>query len=224
MEGIVAFGARPAREVKTGGDCWVRTSKVAHRVRPDHDRSHPVHVTLRVRRDVPRLRKGRVYAALRCAFRGGRDRFGFRLIHYSVQADHLHLLCEAEDRRALSRGMQGLAIRMAKRINRTMARRGSVFADRYRARDLTTPTDTSQALRQVLLHPLRLGLRPYGPDPYSSGPSFDGWQHVVRDMHAFASFDPSTVVRPRSWLLVIGWRWADAMAHPPTAPPLRMAA
>lgn len=179
---------------------------VPHRARPAHARTHPVLVTLRVRHDVPRLRQGKAYAALRVAFRGGRDRFGFRLVHYAVLSNRINLICEADDRRALSRGMQGLNIRLAKRLNRAMGRRGTVFADRYHARDLRTPQETRRALRYVLLNHVRTGVPSDGPDAYSSGPTFDGWKWAVRDMRVLASADPNTVVRPRTWLLTVGWR------------------
>ena len=82
-----------------------------------------------------------MFRAVRRALTGARARFGFRLVHFSVQRDHLHLLAEASDRRALSRGMQGLSIRVAKAVNRRLGRRGAVFADRYHARALKTPRE-----------------------------------------------------------------------------------
>jgi len=89
---------------------------------------------------------------LRRALVAGRERFGFRLVHFSVQRDHLHLLAEAAHRRALSRGVQGLSIRIARAINRRLQRRGKVFADRYHARALKTPRAVRWALRYVLLN------------------------------------------------------------------------
>jgi hypothetical protein len=64
----------------------------------------------------------------------------------------LHLLVEASDRRALSRGMQGLSIRVARATNGELGRKGRVFADRYHARALTTPRAVRFALRYVLLN------------------------------------------------------------------------
>src|SRR5262249_55437011 len=183
-----------------------RDDNVPHRRRPDHAPNHPVHVTLRVRHDVPRLRHRKLYAALRAGFRGGRDRFGFRLIHYSVRSKHIQLICEAEDRRALTRGMQGLNIRLAKRLNRAMGRRGPVFADRYSARDVKTPRETRLALRRVLVYHARHRVSAAGPDGYSSGVAFDGWKYPVRDMRLLGSADATTVVPPRTWLLTVGWR------------------
>src|SRR5262245_20314979 len=88
-------------------------------------------VTLRVLRGVYNLRSQRCYGVIAQAFAAGRERFGFRLIDYSVQGNHIHLICEAEDEKALARGLQGLQIRIAKGLNKLMGRKGRVFEDRY---------------------------------------------------------------------------------------------
>ncbi|HEY2031032.1 MAG TPA: transposase [Myxococcales bacterium] len=67
------------------------------------------------------------------AFREAVDRNRMRIAHYSIQGNHLHLVVEADDGSALSRGMQGLAVRIARRLNAHLGRRGAVFADRYHA-------------------------------------------------------------------------------------------
>jgi hypothetical protein len=87
------------------------------------------------------------------------DRFGFRLVHFSVQSNHLHLVAEAGDRHALALGMQGLLIRVAKALNKLWARRGAVFFDRYHARILRTPREVRNAARTWLV---RLGWRRHG--------------------------------------------------------------
>ena len=94
-------------------------------------------------------------AVLLRAFEAGRDRFGFRLVHYSVQSNHLHLIAEAEDREALIRGLQGLGVRIAKRMNRALDRSGSVLVDRYHVRALETPNEVRMALRYVINNALR---------------------------------------------------------------------
>ena len=172
--------------------------------RPKLSRHHPVHVTLRVRDDAPRLRRGRAWAVLRAVFRRGKDRFGFRLVHFSIQSNHLHLLCEAQDSRALSRGMQGLAIRIARRMNRLGQRRGKLFADRYHARILQTPREVRRALVYVLQNAAHHDARVAGVlDVYSSGPYFQGW----RERLGLPILDdgPPPCVPPTSWLLEKGW-------------------
>jgi putative transposase len=125
---------------------------VSHLRRPPLSFRHPVHVTLRVARGIQNLRGSALFRTVRNALAKAKERFALRLIHFSVQRDHLHLIVEASDRRALSRGIQGLSIRVARALNHRLHRRGKVFADRYHARALKTPRETGSALRYVLLN------------------------------------------------------------------------
>src|SRR5262245_30344118 len=123
---------------------------VSHRPRADRKARHPAHVTLKLRQHLPRLRQKAEYAALRAAFVKGKNRFGFRLCHYAVLNDHLHLICEATDRVALRRGLQGLAVRIARALNKLWRRKGTVFADRYHDRVLTSPREVRNAVVYVM--------------------------------------------------------------------------
>ena len=113
-----------------------------HRARPYHDAHHPVHVTLRARRHLGSLRRRAVTSEILRAFRvAAADPVRtqtFRVVHFSVQPDHLHLIVEGTSKVALGRGLQGLVSRLARRINATLGRRGAVFADRYHGRALPT--------------------------------------------------------------------------------------
>jgi REP-associated tyrosine transposase len=122
---------------------------MSHLRRPVFGRRLPVHVTVRLRPHVYNLRSRRCYLALERAFLAGGSRFGLRLTGFSIQGNHIHMLVEAEDNHGLSRGIQGLSIRMAKGLNRVMQRRGSVFADRYHGHVLRTPTETARAINYV---------------------------------------------------------------------------
>lgn len=157
------------------------------------------------------LRKGKNYRVLKSALADGRERFGFRLNHYSVQSNHLHLLSEADDERALSRGIQGLAVRIAKRFNRVHGRRGKVFADRYHAHVLRSPREVRHALAYVLnnarKHEARR--RPAWLDPCSSALWFDGWRpdpFLEAVLIHVGERGPPPVAPPRSWLLKTGWK------------------
>ena len=172
---------------------------VSHRRRPILPTRLPVHVTLRVRAHVYNLRSRRCFQPIQDAFLCAHDRFGFRLTHFSVQGNHIHLIGEAEHWRALARGIQGLTIRIAKGLNRVMQRRGRVFADRYHAHVLRTPTEVRHALQYVLNNHAKHSAQ-YGEpvqagycDPYSSA--------------VFHSVDPPILSEPRTWLLSQrGWR------------------
>src|SRR5690348_974858 len=124
---------------------------VSHGVRPWLDgKSVPVHVTLRVVKAVKWLRGFKTYPAVRRALVASSARFGTGIVHFSVQADHIHLIVEARDRRCLSRAMKGFEVRVARRLNALAGRRGRVFADRYHAHQLETPTEARRALIYVL--------------------------------------------------------------------------
>jgi REP element-mobilizing transposase RayT len=116
-----------------------------HARRPVHEDRWPVHVTLRCAGGLPSLRSSRIFPPLRRAI-GAANRADFRVVHFSVQVDHVHLLLEADGRAALARGAQGLAIRCALAINRTARRRGKVWAGRYHAHPLRSPNEARRAL------------------------------------------------------------------------------
>ena len=169
---------------------------VSHGTRARLAARFPVPVTVRLNKGLPSLRRKNAYRVLERAFTAGGERFGFRLIHFSIQSNHLHLLAEAENRRALSRGMQGLSIRIARGLNRLWKRTGKVFANRYHDHILRTPTEVRNAIRYVLDNVQRHGIRFVGSlDPFSSAGG-----RTIR------------LLLPRTWLLGRGWRRARAPA------------
>src|SRR3979490_1101102 len=123
---------------------------VPHLRRPDFPSRVPVHVTQRLQPGVGYLRGHRSARLIEQALREVRERTGVRVIHYSIQGNHLHLIVEADTPAALSRGMQGLAIRLGRRLSALLARQGPVFADRYPSRPLKTPREVAFAVRYVL--------------------------------------------------------------------------
>ena len=202
-------GARAGAGRKKTGRC----SDSPHRARPVHAKRHPVHVVLRAGKDVPRLRKRYLYTAIHAALRAAGAKAAFRVVHISVQGNHLHFLVEADDRDALSRGMQGLAISLARRINRRCRRRGKVFSLRFHATPITSPQQTRNALSYVLNNWRRHGEAERHPlarstaiDPYSSGHAFTDWHEGA--VVAIVDYTPLPVARPRTWLLREGWRRA----------------
>src|SRR5205823_11809849 len=125
-------GARPGagrKRTKPGRPC------VPHRARPKHNHAYPVHVTLRARGGLPTLRHAGLFAEVREAIRKA-SREAFRVLEFSVQDNHAHFIVEANDKGTLSRGLRGLAVRLARAVNRAMGIRGAVWGDRYHARPL----------------------------------------------------------------------------------------
>ncbi|TMA74991.1 MAG: hypothetical protein E6J67_10335 [Deltaproteobacteria bacterium] len=168
--------------------------KVSHKARAQFDHAAVVLVTLHVATGVWNLRSKRCFGVIEQCFADARERFGLRIVEFSVLGNHLHLLVEADSSLALSRGMQGLAVRIAKALNHIMRRRGSVFEDHYHSRLLRSPTELVSAIAYVVGN----HEHHYGPsrgvDPYSS-----------------LACDPARVLaKPLTWLIRTGWRRARA--------------
>jgi REP element-mobilizing transposase RayT len=131
-------------------------------------RRTPAHVTMRIVGGRPSLRSNRSFRAVKEALRKGKVRFGLRVIHFSVQGNHLHLLVEAEDALALARGIKGLSVRIVRAFNKVHGLRGQVFSDRFHSRALKSPREVAYGMRYVLGNHLKHGLSSGGSDPYSS--------------------------------------------------------
>jgi REP element-mobilizing transposase RayT len=175
-----------------------------HGRRPVITTETPVHVTLRVRPEVWNLRSRRSFRVVARALEAAREWTSARVVHYSVQGNHLHLVAEASDRKVLARRIAGLEVRIARAMNKLMNRTGRVFADRYHARALSTPLEVRRVIEYVLKnHAHHVGRRAPAFDSYSSARWFDGWRSMPE---LAAATGTPLVLRPRSWLLRIGWR------------------
>src|ERR1051325_7684062 len=187
---------------------------VPHARRPPHHARHPVQVPLRVVDGLPSLRDPDVFVTI---LRGivAATRPTFRVVHFSVQSNHLHLLVEAEGTATLAKGMQGLGVRVAKAVNRRLVRRGRVFADRYHERPLRPPREARNGLVYGLQNHRKHGVGVLGIRPWSSGAWFDGWAESLRPVPGRAP-----VAQPQTWLLRAGWRRGrpiDVDEAPPVA-------
>lgn len=164
----------------------LKGTEVPHRPRPELSPRHPVHVTLGF---VPGLGYLRSYSRARAVeqvLREACERFGVRVVHYTIQGMHLHLILEAENASALSRGMQGLCIRLARRLNALARRDGRVLVDRYHAHVLKSRREVANAVRYVR----------------------ENFRHHAREHLPRTFVDPfaSTLAQPQTWLLTIGCR------------------
>lgn len=196
----------------------------SHAARPRHSRYVPVHATLRVGRGLPSLRRKRYLAELRRSLRALQSRAGFRVCHYSVQRDHLHLIVEADDGAALASGMKALGARVARAANRAFGRIGTVLAERCHLRALRTPAEVRAALAYVLLNARKhawqhIRCAPRAAlDIASSGLFFDGWSRPPEAFDDESGRRPKDVSRAESWLLRIGWRIHHSLIDPDEVP------
>jgi REP element-mobilizing transposase RayT len=144
---------------------------------------------MRIAPGVGSLRRRKLYKAMREATITAAMRERFRIVHLSLQRDHVHMLVEADHKTALARGMQGFQISAARNINTALGdgvrrRRGEVFADRYHVEVITSPTQAHHSIRYVLLNWRKHGEDRDGQastwliDPFSSGILFPDWAEL----------------------------------------------
>ncbi|MDB4947089.1 MAG: hypothetical protein JWP97_6623 [Labilithrix sp.] len=94
-----------------------------------------------------------------------------RIVEFSIQSNHLHLVVEADDERALSSAIRGFQTRVSRRLNHHVLRRrrGAVWGDRYHREDLTSRRQARNALVYVLQNGHHHGaVKPGIRDPLSS--------------------------------------------------------
>jgi REP element-mobilizing transposase RayT len=189
-----------------------KDSGVSHGSRPRLAASTPIHITLKWCAGLPTLRDAGPDAIIRASFRHTNEdnENGLRIVMYSIQGNHLHMICEADGAKSLGRAMQGLKVRIARRLNRLWERTGTVFADRYHRQDLTSPTQVHGCIRYVLQNRFRHRLtascsNPNHPDRYSSGRWFTGWSEPHLQVTPDDLLD-APVQEPGTWLLSKGWK------------------
>ena len=224
--GLPARGSWGGKRPGAGRKRASRRAPVPHRARPEHVDDHPVHITLRSR--FRPLRSQFVEPTIRLAIgrANERDPDNFRIISYSIQYDHLHMLAEARDKWALASGTKSVSVRIARMVNALVGRRGRFWADRWHGRELTSVRQVRTALVYVLANFRKHARRAFGPgiDPYSSGRWFDGWElgpgsrlqpgselHPGSELRsagkrAGVTLESVPVSRPRTWLARVGWR------------------
>jgi REP element-mobilizing transposase RayT len=204
-----------------------------HTKRPDIKRGSALHIVLRVNRAVGSLRKRHMYRALRAATIAAALRElhfakqgAFRIVHISIQRTHVHLIVEADNKEALSKGLQGFQISAAKHINREYSeqagldrrRRGNVFTDRYHLEHLTSPRQARNVLAYVLNNWRKHGedrarnrdaqAARWNVDPFSTGALFGGWKERTDAELMWRwpeTYQPLVVYVPQSWILRTGW-------------------
>src|SRR5262245_3784730 len=178
-----------------------------HRVRAPIVPRHPVHLVLKLAAPRP-LRFHSAHRQVRGVLRAlSAARTDFRIVAYCLLDDHLHFVVEGDTHAAFVSGTRSLSIRLARRLNPVLGRKGRLMAEIYYRRELRTPAEVRNALRYVLLnyigHVARHGQATTHPtiDPYSSARWFDGWTVAVS-----ADPEPRAVSPPATWLARVGWR------------------
>jgi len=196
---------------RSGAGRPARRKGIVHHVRRPRVRSGcPAHVTLRVREDVPSLRTRDFVQEFRRSLSDACERGAFRVVHYSLQRNHVHLIVEASGKQSLASGMKSVGSRLARAVNRVFERSGPVVDGRYHLRLLRSPREVRNTLAYVLLNVRKHWVQSRGTAPpvrideASSGRWFRGWKRKARG--PTSADGAREVAKPRTWLLSQGWR------------------
>jgi len=186
-----------------------KRSGVSHRRRDEVYAHTPVMLTMKLRKGLPTLRSKKAHDLWKAVLRAiRRTRSDFRVVHYSLLGDHIHMLVEADSTEALSRGMIALQTRFALAWNKLWGRAGKVFADRFHLSLLDSPARVRSAIAYVLNNARKHGIRWLKGlfDPFSTGSLFTGWmlpdgaEHLLGDVRL-----QDVVSEPRTDLLRQDW-------------------
>lgn len=213
----VALGRRPQAK---------RIGFVPHKPRDAHDRHHPVHVSMRRVERAPSFRSERIFRTILGQLARLKRR-GVRVVHYSVQHDHLHLIVEGESRLDISSQMRKLFSSIALAVNDVAKRRGSLFRDRHHRVELDNPTKTRNALVYVVFNDRkhhaqnggaisddffrdfddRSSVAWLGPEAWDerAGPS-PAWVARIRARDGDVDGHGPALSAPRTWFAQAGWR------------------
>ena len=193
---------------------------VSHQTRPAFPTRFPQHVTMRLGADTPPIASEWLMKRVIRPCIALCEKPTFRVVEFNVLSNHLHLVCEANDAMTLARGVQGLAIRLARRLNTALKRKGKFFGPRYHAVALRTPAQVRNTLRYVLLnrkHHAAATKRFFAGwiDPFSSGAWFRGWDAPIRTSTVIGDLVrvEAPTRPPHTWLLRIGWRRAGPISY-----------
>jgi REP element-mobilizing transposase RayT len=190
---------------------------ISHAARANIASRFPQHVTLRVAADTPSLAREYLMKVIRRIIKAA-HKSSFRIVEFNVLSNHLHLITEAAGKEALARGVQGLEVRLARRLNSALKRAGKLFPLRYHARALKTPTEVRNCLRYVLLnrkhHDVEKKFAKTWIDPHSSAAWFDGWAQPIvvnTDWKRELVEAERPTAHASTWLLEVGWRKLGAL-------------
>jgi hypothetical protein len=126
---------------------------VKHDVRPPFRKDRPVHITVRTMKGVPpltgQLPRTVIRAALELSAERAKEDDDFNVLHHAIEADRLQFIVEATSKRALTSGVMGLLIRIARQMNKSLGREGKVWSERYVRQDLTTASELKSAVARL---------------------------------------------------------------------------
>jgi REP element-mobilizing transposase RayT len=186
----LAFPKFKEKKRKTCGRKRLHSPGVAHSTRERVTRHLPLHINFKLALEKGTLRNKTVLKFLAKAIAKARAK-DLRIIQFSLQHNHVHLIVEANNNQTLSKGMRALIISLVMRLNFHWKKSGQRLKQRYHLHVLRTRREVQHACHYVRHNVIKhSGILSSACDAYSSfGTSFFAAEIAGR-------LDP-----PRAWLL-----------------------
>lgn len=190
-----------------------RSGTPNHMARQKVDFKKPLHVTLKLKEGIHiTLRTSDMLVAFQQSAEKAR-KHQLHVIHFSLESNHLHLIVECANNKALADGMKSLAGSFGRAIRKCCGGRGAVFKGRFHLQVFKSPTQMKNGLAYVLLNQSKHEkLIPYN-DRYSSAEYFGEWKKLLgREIGPLLPHKPkfrklpAYLSTPQSWLAREGWR------------------
>ncbi len=210
MKGVGGWGGK-----RKGSGRKNRTGTVNHMKRDQVGFKKPLHITLKLQDGLSNLRCDLMFENLKRCLKSAKS-LGLRVIHFSLESNHLHLFVECRDNKTLSRAMKGLGASLGKAIRKFSGGVGSVFKGRFHLHVLKTPTEVRNGMAYVLLNRAKHWKSIAFVDPYSSGAYFTDWKKllgsrvgpILSARRGITKALPDYLTEAKSWLAREGWRKA----------------
>jgi REP element-mobilizing transposase RayT len=145
---------------------------VSHRTREKIESRTPLHINFRYNKII---RNKETLKLLKRSIANARVH-GLRILHFSFQSNHIHLIVEANDNKTLTKCMRSLTITFAKGL-----RCGRIQIERYHLHALRTVRESQNAIHYVLFNQQKHEKGIYSTiNEYSSVLSFENGLELVR--------------------------------------------
>jgi hypothetical protein len=150
---------------KNAGRKAIHERGIRHIKREEITRNMPLHLTVKLNQ--AHIQNKIILKGLRHAIMRARLQ-GLRIIHYSLEHNHLHLYAECSDNIILGKAMKALGVSFVKKINSYFSRKGSCYKTRYHLRILRSAREVKNVLNYILKNGIKHKRTTSLIDPYNS--------------------------------------------------------
>ena len=133
---------------KRAGRKPIHDKGIRHIQRERFERESSFHITIKVRQEKSDLQNKMILKALHRAIMKARYK-SLKVIHYTLEFNHIHLLVEAYNQEQLSNCMQSFGVTLAKMINKVKFKKGRVYKHRYHLRRLSSVMELKNVLKYI---------------------------------------------------------------------------